>query len=87
MADAFQRSTHYYPSQAAFDGYAAARLLLAAVASAGSADPKAIDSALAKLSLPTASGTFTFSARDHLGLPSGWLQIAAVKDGHLAPAA
>jgi branched-chain amino acid transport system substrate-binding protein len=86
MADAFQRSTHYYPTQAAFDGYAAARLLLAAVASARSAEPSAVVAALAKLSLQTASGTFSFSAQDHLGLPSGWLQIAAVKDGHLAPA-
>jgi len=86
MSDAFQRSQHYYPSQAAFDGYAAARLLLAAIARAGSASPDGINAALAALSLTTASGTFSFSARDHLGLPVGWLRIAALKDGRLAPA-
>ena len=85
MAAAFQRAQHYYPSQAAFDGYAGARLLLAAIAKAGSADPAAIDASLEKLSLPTASGTFSFSARDHLGLPASWLQVATVKDGRLAP--
>jgi branched-chain amino acid transport system substrate-binding protein len=84
MADAFLRAQHYYPTQAAFDGYAAARLLLAAIEKAGSADPDKINAALAKLSLPTASGTFSFSSKDHLGLPAGWLQIAAVKDGRLA---
>ena len=87
MASAFQRAQHYYPSQAAFDGYAGARLLLAAIAKAGSADPAAIDSALEKLSLPTAAGTFSFSARDHLGLPASWLQVATIKDGRLSPTA
>lgn len=87
MASAFERAQHYYPSQAAFDGYAGARLLLAAIAKAGSADPAAIDASLEKLSLPTASGTFSFSARDHLGLPTSWLQVATIKDGRLTPIA
>jgi branched-chain amino acid transport system substrate-binding protein len=85
MAAVFQRANHYYPSQAAFDGYAAARLLLAAIAAAGSGDPGTIDAALGKLSLATAAGPFRYSAKDHLGLPSAWLQIATVKDGRLVP--
>jgi len=83
MAALFQRRNGYYPTQAAFDGYAGARLLLRAIADAGSLDPARIDSALAKLELVTAAGTFKFSAADHRGLPSGWLAIAVVKGGRL----
>ena len=84
MATAFQRRNGYYPTQAAFDGYAGARLLLRAIGDAGSSDPSRVNAALSRLELATASGTFKFSARDHLGLPSGWLAIATVKDGKLA---
>lgn len=84
MATAFQRRNGYYPTQAAFDGYAGARLLLRAIGDAGSSDPSRVNAALSRLELATASGTFKFSSRDHLGLPSGWLAIATVKDGKLA---
>ena len=81
MATAFQRQNGYYPTQAAFDGYAAVRLLLAAIAAAGSADPARIDAELSRLNLATAAGTFKFSTGDHLGLAADWLTIAIVKDG------
>ena len=87
MAAAFQRHNGYYPTQTAFDGYSAVRLLLRAIADAGSADPAAIDSALARLSLATPSGTFHYSRRDHLGLAADWLEIATVKGGVLVPPA
>jgi branched-chain amino acid transport system substrate-binding protein len=86
MAAIFQRHNGYFPTQAAFDGYAGARLLLRAIADAGSTDPGQVDGALARLELATASGTFKFSKSDHLGLPSRWLTIANVKGGKLAPA-
>jgi branched-chain amino acid transport system substrate-binding protein len=85
MAASFQRHNAYYPSQAAFDGYAAGRLLLQAIAGAGGLDPGAVDSALAGLKLATAAGTFQYGPKDHLGLPSSWLTIATVKDGKLTP--
>ena len=85
MAAAFRRHNGYYPTQAAFDGYAAARLLLRAIADAGSVDPASIDSALARLSLATASGTFHYSSRDHLGLAADWLEIATIRAGGLVP--
>jgi branched-chain amino acid transport system substrate-binding protein len=83
MAAAFQHRNGYYPTQAAFDGYAAVRLLAGAVAAAGSSSPSAIDSALARLTLTTAAGTFRFTPTDHLGLPSSWLVIAALRSGRL----
>ena len=86
MAAAFQRHNGYYPTQAAFDGYAAVRLLLRAIADAGSTDPDAVDAALARLVLATASGTFRYSSHDHLGLAADWLAIATVRAGVLAPA-
>ena len=87
MAAAFQRANGYYPSQSAFDGYAGARLLLRAIAVAGSIDPARVNAALAGLDLVTAAGTFHYSARDHLGLPASWLAIARIADGKLVPAA
>ncbi|MDQ6918104.1 MAG: ABC transporter substrate-binding protein [Candidatus Dormibacteraeota bacterium] len=87
MATAFQQRNGYFPTQAAFDGYAGARLLLRAVQEAGSSDPAKVNAALARLELATASGTFKFTDRDHRGLPSSWLAIAVVKDGKLTPAA
>ncbi len=86
MATTFQRRNGYYPTQAAFDGYAGARLLLRAVADAGSTDPSLVDAALSRVELATAAGTFKFTARDHRGLAPGWLAIAIVKDGKLGPA-
>lgn len=85
MAIAFERQNGYYPTQAAFDGYAAARLLLKAIADAGSTDPSSVDAALAQLQLATAAGTFRYSSDDHLGMPASWLAIAAIKGGRLAP--
>jgi branched-chain amino acid transport system substrate-binding protein len=86
MAAAFQRRNGYYPTQAAFDGYAGVSLLLRAIREAGSSDPHRIDAALAQVNLVNASGGFTFTRSDHLGLASKWLAIAVVKDGKLAPA-
>ena len=85
MATAFQHANGYYPTQAAFDGYAGAKLLLRAIADAGSTDPSRVAAALSRLELATASGTFKFTSRDHLGLASGWLAIATVKEGKLTP--
>ena len=85
MASTFQRRNGYYPTQAAFDGYAGARLLLRAIADAGSTDPSRVDAALSRLELATAAGTFKFSARDHRGLASAWIAVAVVKDGKLVP--
>lgn len=85
MATAFQRRNGYYPTQAAFDGYAGVSLLLRAIGEAGSSDPHRIDAALAQVNLVNASGSFTFTKSDHLGLASKWLAIAVVKDGKLAP--
>ncbi len=87
MAAAFQRHNGYYPTQAAFDGYAAVRLLLRAITDAGSTDPAAVDAALARLDLATGSGTFRYSRLDHLGLAADWLTIATIRGGVLAPAA
>jgi branched-chain amino acid transport system substrate-binding protein len=85
MATAFQDRNGYYPTQPAFDGYAGARLLLGAIGEADSTDPSRVAAALSRLELATASGTFKFTTRDHLGLASGWLAIATVKDGKLTP--
>jgi len=85
MAASFLRHNGYYPTQAAFDGYAGARLLLRAIADAGSSDPTRVDSALSRLDLATAAGTFKFSARDHRGLASAWIAVAVVKGGKLVP--
>jgi branched-chain amino acid transport system substrate-binding protein len=86
MATAFQRRNGYYPTQAAFDGYAGVSLLLRAIGDAGSSDPHRVDAALAQVNLVNASGSFTFSKSDHLGLASKWLAIAVVKNGKLVPA-
>jgi branched-chain amino acid transport system substrate-binding protein len=83
MAAAFQRRNGYYPTQAAFDGYAGVSLLLRAIRDAGSSDPHRVDAALAQVNLVDASGSFTFSRSDHLGLASKWLAIAVVKNGKL----
>jgi branched-chain amino acid transport system substrate-binding protein len=85
MAATFQRRNGYYPTQAAFDGYAAARLLLRGIADAGSTDPRSVDAALERLSLATAAGTFQYGPKDHLGLPTSWLAIATIKGGRLTP--
>jgi branched-chain amino acid transport system substrate-binding protein len=86
MASSFLKRNGYYPTQAAFDGYAAARLLLKAIADAGSVDPRSVDAALARLRLATAAGTFQYGPKDHLGMPTSWLAIATIKDGRLTPA-
>jgi branched-chain amino acid transport system substrate-binding protein len=86
IAAAFQRANGYYPTQSAFDGYGAARLLLAAIDSAGSIDPNRVDAALTHLRLSTAAGPYTFTAHDHLGLPESWIVVAKVSGGKLGPA-
>lgn len=86
MARSFLRRNGYYPTQAAFDGYAAARLLLKAIADAGTVDARPVDAALSRLRLATASGTFQYRPGDHLGLPTAWLAVATVKGGRLTPA-
>ena len=86
VAATFQRRNGYYPTQAAFTGYGAARLLLRAIQDAESTDPAKIDTALARLELSTASGPYKFTASDHRGLPTSWLSIAVVKGGKLSPA-
>jgi len=85
MAAAFQRRNGYYPTQAAFDGYAGVSLLLRAIGDAGSSDPSRVDAALARVDLVNASGAFTYTKSDHLGLASKWLAIATVKGGQLVP--
>jgi branched-chain amino acid transport system substrate-binding protein len=86
MAATFQRRNGYYPTQAAFDGYAAARLLLQAIADARSTDAGSVDGALERQNLATAAGTFHYGPRDHLGLPASWLAIATIRAGRLTPA-
>ena len=86
MAREFEHRNGYYPSQAALDGYAAARLLLRAVAVAGSTAPAQVSAALVGLRLETAAGTFGYTAADHLGLPVSGLLVAVVRNGRLAPA-
>jgi branched-chain amino acid transport system substrate-binding protein len=83
MARTYNRRNGYNPPQAAFDGYAGARLLMKAIADAGSTDPSRVNAALSRLELATAAGTFKFTARDHRGLASAWLAIAIVKGGTL----
>jgi branched-chain amino acid transport system substrate-binding protein len=85
MAVAFQRRNGYYPTQAAFDGYAGESLLLRAIGDAGSSDPNRIDAALSQVGLVNASGAFTFTKADHLGLSSKSLAIATLRGGKLAP--
>jgi branched-chain amino acid transport system substrate-binding protein len=85
VAAAFQRRNGYYPTQAAFDGYAGVSLLLRAIGDAGSSDPSRVDAALARVDLVNASGAFTYTKSDHLGLASKWLAIATVKGGQLVP--
>lgn len=85
MAREFERRNGYYPSQAAFDGYAAGRLLLRSVAKAGSTAPASVERALAGLSLATAAGDYKYTDQDHIGLPVGAMAIAVVRNGRLAP--
>lgn len=86
MAQSFLRRNGYRPTQAAFDGYAAARLLLQAINDAGSVSARSVVAALSQLRLATASGTFRYRPGDHLGLPTGWLAVATVRGGRLTPA-
>jgi branched-chain amino acid transport system substrate-binding protein len=83
MATTFQRRNGYYPTQAVFDGYAGASLLLRAIGDAGSSDSSRVAAALAPVELVNASGSFKYTRSDHLGLASKWLAIATVKGGQL----
>ncbi|MHA3022023.1 ABC transporter substrate-binding protein [Mycobacterium sp. BMJ-28] len=87
VTEPFVRRHGAPPSQFAVDGYTAAVLIAAAVETAGTDAPHAIQQAMDSLSCLTPEGEYNFSPDDHSGLVADDVAIAAIRDGgfHLTP--
>lgn len=81
MAGPYQKANGTYPPQFAFDGYAAVKLLAAAITKAGSTDGAKIQRAMEHLTLLTPSGEFHYTPTDHAGLDADDLVMTVVKGG------
>ncbi|QFG26536.1 ABC transporter substrate-binding protein [Actinomadura sp. WMMB 499] len=84
MSGPFQQKHGYAPPQFAMDGYAAVKLLAAAIEKAG-ADREKIRDALEGLSLVTPNGQYNYSPTDHSGLKPSDISMNRVRDGELVP--
>ncbi|MFV2179418.1 ABC transporter substrate-binding protein [Actinomadura sp. LOL_016] len=84
MSVPFEKKHGYEPPQFAMDGYAAVKLLAAAIEQAG-ADPEKIRDALEGLSLVTPNGQYNYSPTDHSGLKPSDISMNQVENGELVP--
>ncbi|MEV5830619.1 ABC transporter substrate-binding protein [Spirillospora sp. NPDC052242] len=84
MSVPFEQKHGYTPPQFAMDGYAAVKLLAAAIEQAGG-DREKIRDALEGLSLVTPNGQYDYSPTDHSGLKPSDISMNQVKDGELVP--
>lgn len=85
MARPFEQANGMYPPQFAFDGYAAVKLLAAAITTAHSADPAKIQRALQHVTLLTPSGEYHYTPTDHSGLTAADLSVNEVRSGAFVP--
>ncbi|MFN3005351.1 ABC transporter substrate-binding protein [Mycolicibacterium wolinskyi] len=81
LTEPFIRRHGSPPSQFAVDGYTAAKLIAAALESAGDDDPKAVQRAMESLSCLTPEGEYSFSPADHSGLDGDDVAITVIRDG------
>lgn len=84
MSVPFEQKHGYPPPQFAMDGYAAVKLLAAAIEQAGG-DREKIRDALEGLSLVTPNGQYNYAPTDHSGLKPSDISMNQVKDGELVP--
>ncbi|MBE1535906.1 ABC transporter substrate-binding protein [Actinomadura algeriensis] len=84
MSAPFAQKHGYPPPQFAMDGYAAVRLLAAAIEQGGT-DREKIRDALEGLSLVTPNGQYDYSPTDHSGLEPSDISMNRVTDGELVP--
>ncbi|WP_406633192.1 ABC transporter substrate-binding protein [Amycolatopsis sp. WGS_07] len=85
LADAFEARHGYAPSLYAVDGYSAVKLLAAAVAEAGSADPRRVRDALETVEVLTPQGEYRYTATDHHGLTARHVAVTVVDGGRFVP--
>ncbi|MHC9292405.1 ABC transporter substrate-binding protein [Mycobacterium sp. LTG2003] len=81
LTEPFGRRHGSPPSQFAVDGYTAAKLIAAAIDSAGDDEPHAVQRAMESLSCLTPEGEYNFSHADHSGLDTDDVAIAVIRDG------
>ncbi|WP_233617593.1 MULTISPECIES: ABC transporter substrate-binding protein [Actinomadura] len=84
MSVPFEKKHGYTPPQFAMDGYAAVRLLAAAIEQAGG-DREKIRDALEGLALVTPNGRYEYGPDDHSGLKPSDISMNRVKGGELVP--
>ncbi|HEX4247504.1 MAG TPA: ABC transporter substrate-binding protein, partial [Pseudonocardia sp.] len=84
MAGPFTELHGRYPSQFAFDGYGAVRLIAAAIERAGSDEPRSIQRELTRLTLLTPEGRYRYTPTDHAGLRVDDVAVTVVRDGAFA---
>ena len=77
----FEQRHGALPSQFAVDGYIAAKLITAAIESAGTDDRGAVRDAMETLTCLTAAGRYAFSPTDHSGLDVDDVAVAVIRDG------
>lgn len=86
MAAKFESANKYFPSQFAFAGYSAVKLIAAAITKAGSTDRAEIRRALESSNLLTPLGVYKYSDKDHAGLTSDDIVIAQISaSGDMVP--
>ncbi|MBB1156948.1 ABC transporter substrate-binding protein [Amycolatopsis dendrobii] len=85
LANAFEARHGYAPSLYTVDGYTAVKLLAAAVAAAGSADPSQVRDALEAVEVITPQGEYRYTATDHHGLTARHVAVTVVDGGRFVP--
>lgn len=88
MATTFEANVGYYPSQFAFAGYSAVKLIAGAISRSNSTDRTAIRDALVGLTQLTPLGEYHYTEEDHAGLTKDDIAIAKIEtDGSIVPTA
>ncbi|MCA4131835.1 ABC transporter substrate-binding protein [Arthrobacter sp. M4] len=81
FAQTFKARHGRFPSSYASDGYAAVKLIAAAVVKAGSDDPKLVRDALEEVDVVTPQGRYRYSATNHYGLNADQVAVTVIRDG------
>lgn len=84
MTGPFEQRFGHLPSQFAIDGYVAVKLIAAAIAKAGSAEPLQIRAALDTLTLTTPQGIYHYTPENHSGLSVDDVAISRIEKGRFA---
>lgn len=88
MAATFEKNHQRYPSQFAFAGYSAVKLIAAAMTKANSSEPAAVQAALNNLTALVPLGEYRYTPTDHAGLAIDYIVIARVgSEGEIAATA